>query len=136
MSKKTGFVVVGADPGGKYDKAVQVKAPILDDDGFRVLLEQGPDAAREVATRIRDKGFIISSVVILLVIVSIWLILHLTRPRRASDAPAPVAADALAMLRHEYLDAIDGIVAPGVDLAAHEKHDAPPALLDPSLRRR
>jgi DNA ligase (NAD+) len=50
VSKKTGFVVVGADPGSKYDKAVQVKAPVLDDDGFRVLLEQGPDAAREVAT--------------------------------------------------------------------------------------
>ncbi|WP_222193926.1 NAD-dependent DNA ligase LigA [Modestobacter italicus] len=50
VSKKTGFVVVGADPGSKYDKAVAVKAPILDDDGFAVLLEQGPDAAREVAT--------------------------------------------------------------------------------------
>ncbi|MGY2084682.1 NAD-dependent DNA ligase LigA [Blastococcus sp. SYSU DS0539] len=50
VSKKTGFVVVGADPGSKYDKAVQVKAPILDDDGFRVLLDEGPDAAREVAT--------------------------------------------------------------------------------------
>jgi DNA ligase (NAD+) len=50
VSKKTGFVVVGADPGSKYDKAVQVKAPILDDDGLRVLLTDGPDAAREVAT--------------------------------------------------------------------------------------
>ncbi|MCA0146462.1 NAD-dependent DNA ligase LigA [Blastococcus sp. LR1] len=50
VSKKTGFVVVGADPGSKYDKAVQVKAPILDDDGFQVLLDEGPDAAREVAT--------------------------------------------------------------------------------------
>ncbi|HLM07906.1 MAG TPA: NAD-dependent DNA ligase LigA [Blastococcus sp.] len=50
VSKKTGFVVVGADPGSKYDKAVQVKAPILDDDGFRVLLEEGPEAARAVAT--------------------------------------------------------------------------------------
>jgi DNA ligase (NAD+) len=50
VSKKTGFVVVGADPGSKYDKAVQVKAPILDDDGFRVLLEDGPEAAREIAT--------------------------------------------------------------------------------------
>jgi DNA ligase (NAD+) len=28
---------------------VQVKAPILDDDGFQVLLDQGPEAAREVA---------------------------------------------------------------------------------------
>ena len=27
-----------------------MKAPILDDDGFAVLLDQGPDAAREVAT--------------------------------------------------------------------------------------
>ena len=55
VSKKTGFVVVGADPGSKYDKAVQVKAPILDDDGFRVPLEEGPDAARAVAT-IGDGG--------------------------------------------------------------------------------
>jgi hypothetical protein len=30
----------------------------------------------------------------------------------------------------------DAIVAPGVDLAAHEKHDTPPALLDPARRRR
>ena len=50
VSKKTGFVVVGADPGSKYDKAVQVKAPVLDDDGFAVLLAAGPEAAREVAT--------------------------------------------------------------------------------------
>jgi DNA ligase (NAD+) len=42
--------VVGADPGSKYDKAVAVKAPILDDDGFRVLLSEGPEAARAVAT--------------------------------------------------------------------------------------
>jgi aryl-alcohol dehydrogenase-like predicted oxidoreductase len=33
-------------------------------------------------------------------------------------------------------DEIDAVVAPGVDLAAHEKFDTPPALLDPSLRRR
>jgi DNA ligase (NAD+) len=50
VSKKTGFVVVGADPGSKYDKAVQVKAPVLDDDGFQVLLTDGPEAARAVAT--------------------------------------------------------------------------------------
>ncbi|MGC0318321.1 aldo/keto reductase [Kitasatospora acidiphila] len=40
------------------------------------------------------------------------------------------------VLPADVLDAIDAIVAPGVDLAAHEKHDTPPALLDPSLRRR
>jgi DNA ligase (NAD+) len=55
VSKKTGFVVVGADPGSKYDKAVAVKAPILDDDGFRVLLEEGPEAALAAAT-IGDGG--------------------------------------------------------------------------------
>nr|WP_246494776.1 NAD-dependent DNA ligase LigA [Streptomyces zagrosensis] len=49
VSKKTHFVIVGDDPGSKYDKAVQVKVPVLDDQGLGVLLEQGPDAAREVA---------------------------------------------------------------------------------------
>ncbi|MFC4856591.1 NAD-dependent DNA ligase LigA [Actinophytocola glycyrrhizae] len=49
VSKKTAFVVVGDAPGSKHDKAVQLKVPVLDEDGFRVLLEQGPDAAREVA---------------------------------------------------------------------------------------
>ncbi|WP_063728172.1 NAD-dependent DNA ligase LigA [Streptomyces sp. RTd22] len=49
VSKKTDFVVVGDNPGSKYDKAVQLKVPVLDDDGFAVLLEQGPDAAREAA---------------------------------------------------------------------------------------
>jgi DNA ligase (NAD+) len=49
VSKKTDFVVVGDNPGSKYDKAVQLKLPILDDAGFAVLLEQGPDAARAAA---------------------------------------------------------------------------------------
>ena len=49
VSKNTAFVVVGESPGSKYDKAVQLKVPVLDEDGFRVLLEQGPEAAREVA---------------------------------------------------------------------------------------
>jgi DNA ligase (NAD+) len=51
VSKKTDFVVVGADPGAsKYDKAVKLGLPVLDDDGFAVLLHQGPDAARALAT--------------------------------------------------------------------------------------
>ncbi|KAB1910642.1 NAD-dependent DNA ligase LigA [Micromonospora sp. AMSO31t] len=49
VSKKTGFVVVGDNPGSKADKAADLKLPILDEDGFRVLLESGPDAAREAA---------------------------------------------------------------------------------------
>ncbi|MEL5960809.1 NAD-dependent DNA ligase LigA [Streptomyces sp. CLV115] len=47
VSKKTSFVVVGDNPGSKYEKAMQLKVPVLDEDGFAVLLEQGPDAARE-----------------------------------------------------------------------------------------
>ncbi len=50
VSKKTSFVVVGENPGSKYDKAVQLKVPVLDEDGFRVLLGSGPDAARSVAS--------------------------------------------------------------------------------------
>ncbi|MFF3211625.1 NAD-dependent DNA ligase LigA [Streptomyces sp. NPDC002886] len=49
VSKKTSFVVAGDNPGSKYDKAVQLKLSILDDAGFAVLLEEGPDAAREAA---------------------------------------------------------------------------------------
>ncbi|MFJ3686318.1 NAD-dependent DNA ligase LigA [[Kitasatospora] papulosa] len=49
VSKKTSFVVVGDNPGSKYDKAMQLKVPVLDEEGFAVLLEQGPDAAREAA---------------------------------------------------------------------------------------
>lgn len=52
VSKKTAFVVVGENPGSKYDKAMQLKVPVLDEEGFSVLLEQGPDAAREVAVPI------------------------------------------------------------------------------------
>jgi DNA ligase (NAD+) len=49
VSAKTAFVVVGESPGSKYDKAVSLKVPVLDEDGFRVLLDAGPDAARAVA---------------------------------------------------------------------------------------
>ncbi|MGY5010396.1 NAD-dependent DNA ligase LigA [Streptomyces sp. 900105755] len=49
VSKKTAFVVVGDNPGSKYDKAMQLKVPVLNEDGFVVLLEQGPEAAAEVA---------------------------------------------------------------------------------------
>ena len=51
VSKKTDFVVVGADPGAsKYEKAVKLGVPRLDDAGFTALLERGPEAARALAT--------------------------------------------------------------------------------------
>ncbi|MBW0108349.1 NAD-dependent DNA ligase LigA [Pseudonocardia sp. KRD-182] len=50
VSKKTAFVVAGDAPGSKYDKALEIGVPVLDEAGFRVLLERGPEAAKEVAT--------------------------------------------------------------------------------------
>ncbi|MFE7842313.1 aldo/keto reductase [Streptomyces sp. NPDC057474] len=56
-------------------------------------------------------------------------------PRTLDHLHAQLAA-ADTVLPADVLDAIDTVVAPGTDLAPHEKHDTPPALLDPSLRRR
>ena len=51
VSKKTDFVVVGSDPGAsKYDKAVKLGVPVLDDAGLTTLLQSGAEAARAVAT--------------------------------------------------------------------------------------
>ena len=55
VSKKTAFVVVGDNPGSKYDKALQLKVPVLDEAGFAVLLADGPEAAREVAEMSTDE---------------------------------------------------------------------------------
>ncbi|MFB4316926.1 NAD-dependent DNA ligase LigA [Actinomadura sp. 21ATH] len=54
VSKKTGFVVVGESPGSKYDKAVKLGVPVLDEAGFRVLLAEGPDAARNVTLSVEE----------------------------------------------------------------------------------
>ncbi|MGW0965022.1 aldo/keto reductase [Streptomyces sp. NPDC002516] len=56
-------------------------------------------------------------------------------PRTTDHLHAQLAA-ADTVLPADVLDAVDAIVAPGTDLAPHEKFDTPPALLDPSLRRR
>jgi len=51
VSKKTDFVIAGDSPGGsKYDKAIALKVPLLDEAGFRVLLDSGSRAASAVAT--------------------------------------------------------------------------------------
>ena len=45
VSKKTDFVVVGENAGSKADKAEQLGVPILDEAGFKVLLEAGPSGS-------------------------------------------------------------------------------------------
>jgi DNA ligase (NAD+) len=44
VSKKTAFVVIGDAPGTKAAKAEELGVPILDEAGFRRLLEEGPEA--------------------------------------------------------------------------------------------
>ncbi|GAB2748378.1 aldo/keto reductase [Amycolatopsis magusensis] len=56
-------------------------------------------------------------------------------PRTLDHLKSQLAA-ADTVLPADVLDAIDSIVAPGTDLAPDEKFDTPPALLDPTLRRR
>jgi DNA ligase (NAD+) len=43
VSKKTAYVVAGDSPGSKFDKAVELGVPVLDEAGFTRLLENGPD---------------------------------------------------------------------------------------------
>ena len=45
VSKNTSYVVAGENAGTKLDKAEQLGIPVLDEDGFRELLANGPAAA-------------------------------------------------------------------------------------------
>jgi DNA ligase (NAD+) len=49
VSKKTAFLIAGDKPGSKHDKALTLGVPVLDEAGFRVLLDNGPAAAAEQA---------------------------------------------------------------------------------------
>ncbi|MBC9957074.1 NAD-dependent DNA ligase LigA [Yimella sp. cx-51] len=46
VSKKTDYVVIGANAGSKAAKAEELGVPILDEDGFKSLLENGPSTAQ------------------------------------------------------------------------------------------
>ncbi len=50
VSKKTAYVVVGESPGTKHDKALELGVPVLDEEGFKRLLDGGPDAAQVSAS--------------------------------------------------------------------------------------
>ncbi|HTF11236.1 MAG TPA: aldo/keto reductase [Asanoa sp.] len=71
-------------------------------------------------------GFVTAHPAVTSAIIGPRTLVHLNSQLAAADTVLPA----------DVLDAIDAIVAPGVDLAAHEKFDTPPALLNPGLRRR
>jgi DNA ligase (NAD+) len=41
VSKKTDYVVVGTDPGSKFDDATRLGVPTLDEAGFKKLIGKG-----------------------------------------------------------------------------------------------
>ena len=58
VSKNTSYLVAGESAGTKLDKAEQLGVPVLDEDGFRELLANGPAKATggESASAADDAG--------------------------------------------------------------------------------
>ena len=56
VSKKTDYLVAGENAGTKLDKAESLGVPVLDEDGFRRLLENGPLEPDSAATDSADNA--------------------------------------------------------------------------------
>lgn len=48
VSKKTSFVIAGEAAGSKYDKAISLGVPVLDEDAFLLILETGEPPAADI----------------------------------------------------------------------------------------
>jgi len=93
------------------------------------------DAVEQLATVAAEAGLTLIQLALGFVTAHPAVTSAIIGPRTLDHLHAQLTA-ADTVLSADVLDAIDAIVAPGLDLAAHEKFDTPPALLDPSLRRR
>ncbi|NEW26147.1 aldo/keto reductase [Nocardia cyriacigeorgica] len=93
------------------------------------------DAVEQLAAVADDAGLTMIQLALGFVTAHPAVTTALIGPRTMDHLRSQLAA-ADTVLTAEVLDAIDAIVAPGLDLAPHEKHDATPALLEPGLRRR
>jgi aryl-alcohol dehydrogenase-like predicted oxidoreductase len=93
------------------------------------------DAVEQLATIAEEAGLTLIQLALGFVAAHPAVTAAIIGPRTIEHLHSQLAA-ADTVLSTEVLDAIDEVVAPGVDLAADEKFDAPPALLDSAKRRR
>ncbi len=93
------------------------------------------DAVEQLATLADDAGLTMIQLALGFVTAHPGVTSAIIGPRTMDHLHSQLAA-ADTVLSPDILDAVDTIVAPGVDLAPEEKIDTPPALLDPTLRRR
>lgn len=93
------------------------------------------DAVERLATLADEAGLTMIQLALGFVVAHPGVTSAIIGPRTLEHLHSQLAA-ADTVLPADVLDAIDTIVAPGVDLAPEEKFDTPPALLDAALRRR